>query len=274
MKPLLTLAIILLATPLMAGQMLNRNAYGVRAAAVYPDWTPISLTNLAMWVDASNTNSVVVTSSNTVSQWSDISGRGKHLTQATGALQPTYTNAGFNGKPAIVWPNGVNSLRLDTATMTYRHIFMAYSFADGSRSTWYQEYQTIIGVGLTYPGLTAQAGSGNWWWGFNPFNLMRKNGNTETDINSTVALPVNKAIISVKGDVVKVDQLKIGNDRNNAGRSWSGPIAEIVVCSNLVAQADIEKVEGYLSHKWLGSGALNNLPANHPYKNNAPKSYQ
>jgi hypothetical protein len=46
-------------------------------------------------------SSSVILDGTTVSQWRDISGNNRHVTQAIKANQPTYTPDGLNGKPAL-----------------------------------------------------------------------------------------------------------------------------------------------------------------------------
>jgi hypothetical protein len=57
---------------------------------------------------------------------------------------------------------------------------------------------------------------------------------------------------------------------NEVGQqSIRGFIGEIVVLSNF-DDSDVEKVEGYLAHKW---GLADNLPSSHPYKTETPYVY-
>ena len=56
--------------------------------------------NIATWFDAMESSSVILDGT-TVSQWRDISGNNRHVTQAIKANQPTYTPDGLNGKPAL-----------------------------------------------------------------------------------------------------------------------------------------------------------------------------
>jgi hypothetical protein len=60
---------------------------------------------------------------------------------------------------------------------------------------------------------------------------------------------------------------RFGNDRAIANRQFSGEMAEILALEEELSLADIEKIEGYLMHKW---GLEANLPSGHPYKSAAP----
>jgi len=56
----------------------------------------------------------------------------------------------------------------------------------------------------------------------------------------------------------------------NQDKSWLGKMGEIVAAANdsaVFPSGDVEKLEGYLAHKW---GLAANLPADHPYKSAAP----
>jgi len=48
----------------------------------------------------------------------------------------------------------------------------------------------------------------------------------------------------------------------------TGNIAEVIVYNTALSDADRQKVEGYLAHKW---GLTAKLPADHPYKSDPPK---
>jgi hypothetical protein len=56
--------------------------------------------NIAAWFSTMESGSVILDGT-TVSQWRDISGNNRHVTQAIKANQPTYTPDGLNRKPAL-----------------------------------------------------------------------------------------------------------------------------------------------------------------------------
>lgn len=62
---------------------------------------PKSISGLAVWFDASVSSSVTLNSGN-VSQWNDLSGNGRHATQATAGNQPSYSTAALNGRNVVV----------------------------------------------------------------------------------------------------------------------------------------------------------------------------
>lgn len=56
-------------------------------------WVPSDVSNLALWLDASDDSSFTYSSGTLVSQWNDLSGNARHFTQATVASQPSRSGA-------------------------------------------------------------------------------------------------------------------------------------------------------------------------------------
>jgi hypothetical protein len=56
--------------------------------------------------------------------------------------------------------------------------------------------------------------------------------------------------------------VRLNDYQNNADSDWG----EVIFTEN-VSQANSDKIEGYLAHKW---GLTSDLPSNHPYKTTAP----
>ncbi len=54
--------------------------------------------NMVYWFDA---NQLGLSNGNPVATWTDMSGNGNNITQATGSLQPTFLTGQLNGKPAV-----------------------------------------------------------------------------------------------------------------------------------------------------------------------------
>lgn len=75
-------------------------ASGWRATAVAASWSPLDLTGLVGWWDASDTTTITH-SSNAVSQFDDKSGNGFHLTQSTAGNKPTTNTRTINALNTI-----------------------------------------------------------------------------------------------------------------------------------------------------------------------------
>lgn len=79
-------------------------------------WTPASLPNLWGWWKATTgvyTDAGVTPATNgqSVQQWNDLSGGGRHLTQPTSGVRPTWQSTGFQG--------GKNSVRCTAASSQF-----------------------------------------------------------------------------------------------------------------------------------------------------------
>ena len=63
-------------------------------------FTPNRLANLALWLDAGDSGTVILNGSD-VSEWRDKSGNDRHASQATAARQPEYVSPAQNGLGAL-----------------------------------------------------------------------------------------------------------------------------------------------------------------------------
>lgn len=77
---------------------------------------PRSIPGLQVWFDATKRSSLTFNGS-TISQWNDLSGNGRHATQAVGANQPTYSATSMNGRPGLEFTTSVTNLMDSTATL-------------------------------------------------------------------------------------------------------------------------------------------------------------
>lgn len=237
-------------------------------------WTPAKLgADLALWLDADDASTITLNGS-TVSQWDDKSGNGRHATQATAANQPTYNLTEFNGKPALVWPNVSSAVRMDIQPFAAQSFFFVVRYHDGTQATWISGFQGLFtlpsSTGSTGSiGLIGKASGGNQWLNSNLFLDGRYNGGAQVNLNNQVTLPLPNTVLeaSAASAQTPIYSWQFGCDRNVTGRSWSGPMAEIIATPTLLSDTDRQKLEGYLAHKW---GLEANLPADHPYKSAPP----
>lgn len=68
-------------------------------------FTPKNISGLGLWLDASNTSSLTF-NGNTVSEWRDLSGNGRHYSQSTAAQQPNGTGRTQNSRRVLDFSEG------------------------------------------------------------------------------------------------------------------------------------------------------------------------
>jgi hypothetical protein len=224
--------------------------------------------------------------SGNVSAWSDKSLLGNNATQSTALNQPSYAASSVNGLGSVVF-DGSNDLLIvpvsgiaDAGTHCVAWVFARLGAGNNDG------YSPSVGVlvsssgddlgalhyvksdlaGASYPyytdGRVSYDGAGSYTQG-----------------------SIEVMMFSVGGGSFSVAK----NGTFEGGNSFSGPpgsraagftlgsqqvptryshirMCEVVALFN-PSDADKQKLEGYLAHKW---GVQSKLPANHPYKNSAP----
>lgn len=246
----------------------------IKSAAAEP-WTPIDLgATFLAWYDAS-----LLTGSDNdqVAAWADSSGNGNNLSQGTAGLRPLLRTAFQNGKNVLEFPDATEH------RFTVPNIFSGKS--SGSCFHVVQGYDDA-------------SHSGGWdGWGTDPTNANHSpfsDGNIYDGFGSTLRKSCGNPTPSMAGwrivgrhsaasdykIFIDATQLfstgtntvgfhaapKIGGN-NVAGFHFQGHVAEYILVDSVLAQADRERVEGYLAHKW---GLAGSLPALHPYKTDPP----
>jgi hypothetical protein len=104
---------------------------------------PRRIAGLALWLDASATSSLTF-NGNTVSEWRDLSGNGRHFDQATAANQPNATTRTQNGRRVLDFDGSTTRLVGNAATLNLARNVSA---------------MTIVAVGA-FDVTTAPAGQG------------------------------------------------------------------------------------------------------------------
>ena len=222
---------------------------------------PITANLTGQW-DPSDASSVTL-SSGKVSQLNDLSGNGRHMLQATGANQPTYTTAGKNGLNTMTFSGSQYLTPSSTWSQTYATIFFVVKY-DSAVSTMiaqgWSDYQLDLtnNFGFNNWDWQLQAGGGgtavhyddgtsntNW----NYFSLKRPNS------GSTATAKVNGggtwAVRGVPGALSNLvtGKLWIGT-RNDLAVPLTGQFGEVLLYSTLMSDTDIATVNAYLAAKW------------------------
>jgi hypothetical protein len=217
---------------------------------------PSHIGNLIGWFDA-NDSSTVLLEDNTVKEWLDKSDLKNNFSQILPESMPGYSNNSivFDGlNDSLSWEN--------PQTRNIFNIFFVKKSSDTqSLDFWGQ-------TGTYYIFVQLQNSSADVWHTF---------GIPKTFING---LPYNftnrgyaynivhdgqlKLISILDGDTSGWTDFRIGN---YPSYEFAGAFHEIIFLEGEIDYVTRNRIEGYLAHKW---GLTANLPADHPYKINAP----
>lgn len=246
-------------------------------------WTPADITT-ALWLDASDA-STVTTASGAVSQWNDKSGNARHATQGTAGNRPAYTSAGQNGLNIVTFdgsddwlalPNTTNPSGANATFAACRpdHVG-ATAFIIGRAYNWGSWQLVSAGTGTT-----ARYGMGRDGIDESLAIVTGLTNNTDKILTGTYD-NTNVRISSTGGTFVSTaytpnptynasDATTLGAARTTANviaSPFRGPIYEVVVIHSAPSQDTIDRMQGYLAHKW---GLAGSLPSGHPYKSAPP----
>ena len=232
-------------------------------------WAPNQLTTAA-WYDASAIDTITE-SGGAVSQWDDLSGNDYHLTQGVGARQPDTGTRTIGGLNAIEFDDSANQgLGISSGSFSKSQPIDIFVVAEADNTGQNVFYDTN-NAGLTL----------NFYTNTN-FTMAEgkfvNQGAADTDPHvhfhrykgaSSLWGMDGSSPATVDAGTNNLPGLVVGNIRNYFTPGWTlnGAIAELVLVHSELSEADRQKLEGYLAHKW---GLEDNLPGAHPYKSAAP----
>lgn len=270
---------------------------------VYGDWKPDDLTDLNIWLDASDTDSDSIsesTASGRVSTWHDKSGNNRDFSTGGGnswntAITDTqpYTGARtLNGLNVIDF-RGTEFLRSDNTLGTQTYCIFMIGAMDSITAT----NSAIIGLGNSSPRGDIQSSSTSEFLA--KFTRNIADNNQFLDSSTSIA-PGDEYFLSLHVDATAdtIEFFKDGTsygstthfatDRTNVNNriilynyrqagvsdanhaigfrntgTIDGCLGEVIVTDASVSATDRQKIEGYLAHKW---GMTDKLPSGHPYK--------
>jgi hypothetical protein len=242
-------------------------------------WTPSDLDSgtLTAWYKA---DSLSLNDGDGVSSWTDSSGNGNDVSQATSARQPTFETNELNSKPVIRYDGSNDILSdgdiadLDVGT---GDIWMASVFKstdDGGAQFFLEKGSTTFALMTSAAGILQariggttnipQQSAGNWSrTGFVIVTASRVSSSCNGFVNGsdmTTTGTTNSGSIS-NSNVLDLGATAVG------GQPMTGDIAEVLVGGATLSTEDRQKIEGYLAHRY---GLEGNLPSDHPYKSAAP----
>lgn len=230
---------------------------------IFVSFLPTSIAGCVMWLDAADLTSMTLSGAN-VSQWTDKSGSGNSVVQASLGSQPTTGTT----------LNGLNTLYFTGKTMTYTGItvsaqtvfciylnntFTPYGepVAVGPFAFFYAAPSNNVGIGRT--AVTDEVLAN---WSTNGLTTSKYTiyGGTVSVSGSTTSVlyfngnQVASTTVASSGGSVRYN---IGH----YGGSTTGYLAEVLIYNSVLSQTNRQNVESYLAQKW---GLTSNLVAGHP----------
>jgi hypothetical protein len=218
-----------------------------------------SLAGLFAWYDASTSSSI--TTQTGVSQWEDLSGNARHLTQSTTNNQPAYGTVTLNGKATITFDGTNDVLRSAAWTLNqpyhtfiiFRHetTFSSATFgiahnigAPRSGELSYGTATTLshfAGASLFRTGVASGSREA-----FNPYEI-EANG-------ASSALRVRTFSNTGNAGTNNSNGLTVGANGNTLPTQHGDmSVAEIAMFSRVLTGGDLTKVRNYLANKWAVS---------------------
>lgn len=217
-------------------------------------FTPADLA-LALWLDASDAATVTIGTG--VSQWADKSGNARHVSQATGTAQPTYSLAAQNGLNVISF-GGTDDKLFNSGSFNFGNAFTVgmvatphngvngYLLRLGGALT--ASWAVISEYGPAYEVYTGNAGTprfqvgGTTDTGYHTLVISR-NGAGQTSIYDGSASGSGSGTSDATAGRIDVGASDVG-DFSVAS------IAEIVVTSGVLSAGDATALSSYLRSKW------------------------
>jgi hypothetical protein len=261
-------------------------------------WTAGQL-NAALWLDGSD-ESTITASSGRVTEWRDKSGNNRHAVSGGGS-SPLVAVASLNGLNTLQFDSIDRSVGIPSSEGMFNalhngkgHVFFVWGrdIDSGTRSTVMGNrgsfanstgFRLFLGADGNAQTLSVTAGGDEVRTaniGFRALSVgefgifearfsidegddkvtILNDGSEPTQTRSGTAAPSG-------GNASRT--LVIGGD--DQGQTLLGKMAEVVICTTALSQADIERVEGYLAYKWA---LADRLPVDHPYRSQPPTVFR
>lgn len=216
--------------------MLSRRSKLGAAAAGF---SPADISGLVAWYAA---DALALNDADPVASWSDLSGEGHDLAQATSGSRPSYRTNGLNSLP-VVRHDGTDDF-LTGGSAFVAHHWLVVAKHDGPNFANYLGLITGTGAGDGEIILVGAAGSNTFY-----------DDPGQTTVNRLAGVASLDAPMSAFG-IVSVSSVagwnvtpQIGKDRNTA-RFWIGDIAEAIAYDAVLSTTDLNSVAGYLADKY------------------------
>jgi len=245
------------------------------AGSATSGFSPLSLPNLALWLDASDTSTITLDGSNNVSEWRDKSGNARHASQATTTQRPSYTSSNqINGVNAPRFDGTDDFLATSNVTLGVMTIFAVvtarWTVAEnaaffGQNWTTNKSVGRVGAPGYDYVSNDLRAVTNSFNSGIaGPRAIGPQPGGLVNGASMLVAARLGTADTTIRANGTNVSRvarndpttaitlpLAIGRPGSAyAAEYWNGMIAELVLFDRVVSDSELTAVETYLKAKW------------------------
>lgn len=254
----------------------------------YVEWTPSSYfgADLYDWFDASATDSLNLTESNLVTDWTSLVGTGRNMSQGSDSAKPLWSATARNNLPGIT-SDGTADYLVQTAVTgipagqaACGWAVQGYGFPSLLTGFKYYLAETVEN---TFSSTSRALGSGNGNARFQASGTVSSGQYHSMDRSVVCSIPAGatpNVSISVDGGTVTTAGAAVGTFTvtratlfagGGSGGTYGGfsetTLQEIIKINRAFTTAETDMVHGYLAHKW---GRASALAATHPYKANPP----
>lgn len=250
-----------------------------------PLWTPAEIA-VAAWYDASDSATITLVGSK-VSAIADKSGNSRHLSQGTDSLRPTVSTAYQNGLNVLTFDGADDRLRGSTGgtPIGAEKISVITVFKYGAYNTWcsgpvnmdynalgkpIRRYNANITINSTTTTSALQLRDLSYIFRLYTAVVTKDAGgagihNFSEYLNTVFTTGTNNS-----GTWDLSNQSVSMGATYDGGGTLLGHVAETVILNGNQTTDTIQRIEGYLAHKW---GLATLLPSGHPYRYTAPAVY-
>lgn len=234
-------------------------------------WSPRNLgASLGVWLNA---DALALADAAAVASFTDSSGNGRHAANATEAEQPTFQTNELNGLPVVRFDGVDDDLAIANPPLTqpFTIHMTAKLLADAAGRLWEASATTLLcrTSGGSFHDITVSAGTSQVFgapdYSDNAFHLL--------------AVVYAGAASYVSWDGTPTAALDVGANSATTGTltlastgiaSWLNlDVAEFLIVTGSVLPATLDRLNGYLAHKYALTAVL---PAAHPYKSGPPQA--
>lgn len=226
------------------------------------EFTPRSISDLALWLDASN-ESTVTRSSGQVTAWQDKSGNGNDLTQGTSSNQPLFQENWFNGRPTVLFDGTDDNLTLGSQLIATGDQWDAFVVLDNLNAGADDDY--ILSQWLS------TAGNRTIFLFHRESGLEAFNGSTGAQPSGSTTLVSNKPYIfgssydgtnlavhingqqdaSISAGAMTLSDIPLYLwSSSQSTRFWNGNVSEVIFFKKKLSGAEKGQIIQYLRNKW------------------------